>query len=83
MPAALHQCPQPVGEIWMGRSGRARAIHYSQRSRGRQIVMERNRGGKHLDHDHREREDVRLFAVRPLLVQDLGRSPSCGMTVFV
>ena len=37
----------------------------------------------HLDHDHRERENVRLLAVCPLLGQDLWRSPSCGMTLII
>jgi hypothetical protein len=35
----------------------------------------------YLDHDHRERENVRFFAICPLLVQDLWRNPSRGMTV--
>ena len=36
----------------------------------------------YLDHDHRKRENIRFFAVRPLLVQDLWRSPSCGETLI-
>ena len=32
----------------------------------------------YLDHDHREGENICLLAVRPLLVQNLWRSPSCG-----
>ena len=34
----------------------------------------------HLDHDHCERENIRFFAVRPLLAQDLRRGPSRGVT---
>ena len=30
----------------------------------------------HLDHDHREREHVRLFAICSLIAQDLWRGPS-------
>ena len=29
----------------------------------------------HLDHDHREGENVRFFAMYPLLIQDLRRGP--------
>jgi hypothetical protein len=36
----------------------------------------------YLNRDHRESEDVRFLAVRPLFVQDLWRSPSCGMTLL-
>ena len=35
----------------------------------------------HFDHDHCEREDVRLLAVCPL-IQDLWRSPSRGVTTM-
>jgi len=35
----------------------------------------------HLNRDHRERKNVGFFAVWPLLVQDLWRSPSRGMTL--
>jgi len=34
-----------------------------------------------LDHDHRERENVRFLAIRPLL-QDLRRSPPRGVAVM-
>ena len=34
----------------------------------------------YLDHDHRERENVRFFAICTPLIQDLWCSPSCGVT---
>ena len=37
----------------------------------------------YLDHDHREGENIRFLAIRPLLVQDFGRSPSCGIIVII
>ena len=37
----------------------------------------------YLDHDHRERENIRFFTVYPLLVQDLWRSPSRGVTLII
>jgi hypothetical protein len=37
----------------------------------------------YLDHDHRERKNIRFFAVRPLIVQDLWRSPSQGVTMII
>ena len=36
----------------------------------------------YLDHDHRERENIRLFTIRPYIIQDLGRSPSRGMALI-
>jgi hypothetical protein len=36
----------------------------------------------YLDHDHRESENVRFLAIRPLLVQDLWRSPPRGMALL-
>ena len=36
----------------------------------------------YLDHDHRERENVRFFAIC-LLVQDLWRCPSHAMTMII
>jgi hypothetical protein len=41
-----------------------------------------NKFRPYLDRDHRESENVRFFAVRPLFVQDLWRSPSRGMTLL-
>ena len=35
----------------------------------------------HLDHDHREGENICFFTIRPLPVQDLWRSPLCSMTL--
>jgi len=35
----------------------------------------------YLNHDHRERKNVRLLAVCPRFVQDLWRRPSCGLIV--
>ena len=37
----------------------------------------------YLNHDHRERENIGFFAVRPLLAQDLRRSPSHGMIMTI
>ena len=36
----------------------------------------------YLDHDHRERENVRLFAMFPFLFQDLWCSPSRSVAVI-
>lgn len=36
----------------------------------------------YLDHDHRKRENIRFFAIRPLIVQDLRRGPSRSMNVI-
>jgi len=36
-----------------------------------------------LDHDHREREDVRFLAKCPLVGQDLRRNPPCTVPVLV
>ena len=38
---------------------------------------------KHLDYDHRKRENISFLAVCPLLVQDLRRSPSPDMALIV
>ena len=37
----------------------------------------------YLDHDHRERENVRFLAVSSLLLQYLWRGPSRGMTLII
>jgi len=37
----------------------------------------------YLDHDHRERENIRRFGICSLLGQDLWRSPSRGMTLII
>jgi len=34
-----------------------------------------------LDHDHREGENIRFLAKRPILPQDLWRGPSCGIAM--
>jgi len=42
-----------------------------------------NPSATYLDHDHRERENIRFFAVCPLLGQDLRRSPSRGVPLII
>jgi len=37
----------------------------------------------YLDHDHRERENIRFFATFPLFGQDLWRSPPRGMSLIL
>ena len=36
----------------------------------------------YLNHDHPEREDIRFFALFPLSIQDLWRSPPGSITLF-
>ena len=38
---------------------------------------------RYLDHDHRQRENIRFFAICPLLVQNLWRSVSRGVTSII
>ena len=42
---------------------------------------ENNPPATHLDHDHREREDIRLLTKCPIPFKDLWRSPLCGVTM--
>ena len=37
----------------------------------------------HLDHNHREGENIRSLAICPLLVEYLWRSPSCDMDIIL
>ena len=83
VPAALHQYPQLVCELLVCGSWRALPSHYDQHSRcGEQQVDGGASFVSCLDHDHRERKNVRFLAVRSLLLQYLWCGPSRGMTLI-